>query len=241
MNMLLRLCHPGQTSFAVSVPDVPTHDFHLPTSSLLADHLLHLIHYNVFRGLHQNKCILNELAVNIFLESGEAVPVKSDEAFCRFFAIKPVRETLPDHLEPTKLQRTRIHATWINFLPFSQLRDNLIRWQDRFDHWELAKDVLGIEYVGRQWFRERKSNKDLPPPKWRLLLLPEDDDEITAYRHGLIIWGEPYRKEDWEATPGFLRKWMWAVDGCEDLIASTNYWRIRRGEEPLYLEDISET
>jgi hypothetical protein len=60
-----------------------------------------------------------------------------------------------------------------------------------------------------------------------------DDDEITATRNGLIIWGEPYRAESWEATPGFLRKWAWAVVGCEELIASTNRWRGVRGEGPV--------
>lgn len=237
--MLLHLCRPDQTSFAVSVRDVSIRDFAIPTSCLLADHLLHLIHFNAFRGLNQNKCTLNRLAVNVSLESGEAVPIRSDESFRGFFVMKPICETLPDHLTPTKLQRTRSHATSFNFLPFSQIRDNLIRWQDRFDHWQLVEDILGTDYVERQWFREKKSTKGPPASKRRVSLLPEDDDEMTAHRNGLIIWGEPYRKESWEATPGFLRKWMWAVDGCEDLIASTNHWRIKRGEEPLYLEEIS--
>jgi hypothetical protein len=63
--------------------------------------------------------------------------------------------------------------------------------------------------------------------------IDDDDDNITSTRNGLVIWGEPYRAESWEATPGFLRKWAWAVTGCEELIVSTNRWRGARGEGPV--------
>lgn len=41
--------------------------------------------------------------------------------------------------------------------------------------------------------------------------------------------------KSWEATPGFLAKWTWIVEGCEELVEISNYWRMKRGEEPMRL------
>jgi hypothetical protein len=41
--------------------------------------------------------------------------------------------------------------------------------------------------------------------------------------------------QSWEATPGFFAKWAWAVEGCEELVETSNRWRMKRGEEPLQL------
>lgn len=62
-----------------------------------------------------------------------------------------------------------------------------------------------------------------------------DIDEVTTGRKGLIIWGEPHEMQNWEATPGFLAKWTWAVEGCEELVEISNHWRAKRGEEPIRL------
>jgi hypothetical protein len=58
-------------------------------------------------------------------------------------------------------------------------------------------------------------------------------DDAPVDRRGFILWGEPFHKDSWEVTPGFLRKWSWAVEGCGELIESTNRWRTARGETPL--------
>jgi hypothetical protein len=50
---------------------------------------------------------------------------------------------------------------------------------------------------------------------------------------GLIVWGEPWDPYAWEASPQFLKKWAWVVKGCNSIIESTNYWRLRRGEERI--------
>lgn len=50
---------------------------------------------------------------------------------------------------------------------------------------------------------------------------------------GLIVWGEPWDVYAWEASPAFLRKWGWLVAGCHDLLKSTNYWRMKRGEKRI--------
>ncbi|KAF7555942.1 hypothetical protein G7Z17_g1766 [Cylindrodendrum hubeiense] len=75
-----------------------------------------------------------------------------------------------------------------------------------------------------------------PEPRQPLTLVSGSDaDEVTAGRKGLIVWGEPHEMQSWEATPGFLTKWSWVVEGCEDLVEISNRWRMKRGEEPMRL------
>ncbi|EON65447.1 hypothetical protein W97_04685 [Coniosporium apollinis CBS 100218] len=52
-------------------------------------------------------------------------------------------------------------------------------------------------------------------------------------RTGLIVWSEPWDPSGWEATEAFLKTWGWTIRGCREISYSTNYWRARRGEEPL--------
>ncbi|KAE8372160.1 hypothetical protein BDV26DRAFT_298110 [Aspergillus bertholletiae] len=49
----------------------------------------------------------------------------------------------------------------------------------------------------------------------------------------LLVWGEPSDPKNWEVTEGFARKWGWLLRGCSELLVSTNFWRMRRGERPL--------
>ncbi|KAJ5093781.1 hypothetical protein N7456_009642 [Penicillium angulare] len=69
----------------------------------------------------------------------------------------------------------------------------------------------------------------------RVITADEDDvdDGLTAGRQGFIVWGEPHDLNSWEVTPGFLKKWAWTMQGCDELISSTNHWRGIRGEAPL--------
>ncbi|KAL3447425.1 hypothetical protein BJX65DRAFT_277389 [Aspergillus insuetus] len=156
---------------------------------------------------------------------------------------------LPQTLIPTEPQMQTVHATWINSLPFPRMRENLIRFEAHFNHAEFLDDLVGNLVDTRRFFRgpDVPHDQDTHPLVSGLHKVSEirtgvgdpvdidddDDDEITSTRNGLIIWGEPYRIESWEATPGFLRKWAWAVAGCEELIASTNRWRGVRGEGPV--------
>lgn len=54
---------------------------------------------------------------------------------------------------------------------------------------------------------------------------------------GLIIWSEPYDPYGYEVTEDFAKKWGWLLSGCQEILESTNYWRGRRGEEPLFVID----
>lgn len=117
--------------------------------------------------------------------------------------------------------------------PFPSLRDNLIRQEAYFDHGDLCKDLFG-EMVNDNLPIKRDTVESSSAPG-TLISEDGDDDAITANRNGLIVWGEPYEKDSWELTPGFIRKWTWALEGCEELIEISNRWRRFRGEEPIKL------
>ncbi|KAL5324868.1 hypothetical protein ACEPPN_005987 [Leptodophora sp. 'Broadleaf-Isolate-01'] len=87
-----------------------------------------------------------------------------------------------------------------------------------------------------------------PMPKMRdnLLLAGDSYDEdqlcndlvefgdVTHEQTGLIVWSEPWDSMGWEVSEAFLKKWAWTVRGCEELLHSTNYWRAKRGENPVF-------
>lgn len=86
----------------------------------------------------------------------------------------------------------------------------------------------------------------LPFPRMRENLISAGDawdDELCADmmgffhaptgRDGVIVWGEPWDPRGWEATEEFMEYWAWAIEGCSEIVESTNYWRARRGEKPL--------
>lgn len=58
-------------------------------------------------------------------------------------------------------------------------------------------------------------------------------DQASNGRCGMILWGEPWDPAGWEVTEDFLQRWGWAVSGCRELLAATNYWRRRRGKPVL--------
>lgn len=210
--------------------------------SLSADHLLHLVQYNVFRAFVSNKRTLNVLLTGWTYNmppSPTTCPVSLP--YIDDTNIYPLNPNIPPSLFPTPTQQERLHSFWINLFPFPSLRDNLIRHEGLFDHWELLQDLIG-ELMGATPIQERQGtplaitvsdpNIVSTPP---ISVVGRDEDEITAGRKGLIVWGEPYDMRSWEATPGFLAKWSWAVQGCDDLLVSSNRWRLMRGEEPLCL------
>jgi hypothetical protein len=57
-------------------------------------------------------------------------------------------------------------------------------------------------------------------------------------RTGMIVWGEPWDIAGWEVTESFVKHWGWTIRGCEQLLQATNYWRERRGEDPLQVGKI---
>ncbi|KAM0335680.1 hypothetical protein ACHAQA_000729 [Verticillium albo-atrum] len=203
-------------------------EFKFPLS---LDHLIHLIHFNVLRALITNKntlslCDTLQNSINI---SPVSCPLHEPDSPCwNSPIVRPFNVDMPSALVPTQLQATRVHPLWINVLPFPRVRDNLIKWAACFDHWTFLQDLLG-DHISATPPQRASDNllkrSDAPPPERQAEKAEEevpDVDEITAGRRGLIVWGEPHCMESWEATPGFLAKWGWVVEGCDELLQITN-------------------
>lgn len=52
---------------------------------------------------------------------------------------------------------------------------------------------------------------------------------------GLVIWGESWDPLAYEVSEKVVEKWSWILKDSPELLASTNYWRKKRGEKPLRL------
>ncbi|KAH8893016.1 hypothetical protein GQ53DRAFT_793744 [Thozetella sp. PMI_491] len=223
---------PRESRLTAHLRQSSTFDPPLFSFPLSSDHLLHLIQYNVFRALITNK---------------NAAKVPEDLATCPISGLyrhvtnlQPFRPNIPASLAPTALQQNHYRPIWINAIPFPRIRDNLIRHDDLFDHWDLLYDLIGEFTISTP-----ATCVGGPPPtatasqtQRPFLTLPSgfDADEVTAGRNGLIVWGEPHETQNWEATPGFLAKWAWVVEGCEEeLIKISNRWRMERGEEVIQI------
>jgi hypothetical protein len=198
---------------------------------LLSEHLLHLIHFNVLRGLSYNKKVLRPASFRECTNTASitlrlVLPHIPDEKILTALRF-------PDNLAPTSLQLSHPHSSWIDVFPFPEMRDNLIRYEPYFSHAEFLTDLLGNLISCMDDVRDlpRKRTNPLPGSK---------DYDDAPDRRGLILWGEPYQRESWEVTPGFLRKWWWVVKGCSELIESTNRWRTVRGERPLRMAVLSQ-
>ncbi|OBT42470.1 hypothetical protein VE00_07914 [Pseudogymnoascus sp. WSF 3629] len=51
---------------------------------------------------------------------------------------------------------------------------------------------------------------------------------------GILVWKDPWDPTGWEVTSSFASVWGLAIKDCWDLFRSTNYWRVKRGEKPLF-------
>ncbi|KAF3022393.1 hypothetical protein E8E14_003274 [Neopestalotiopsis sp. 37M] len=57
--------------------------------------------------------------------------------------------------------------------------------------------------------------------------------DVPNEQSGLLVWGEPWDTASWEVSATFVRRWGWAIRGCDELLDSTNRWRMTRGEKPM--------
>ncbi|KAJ5537334.1 hypothetical protein N7513_010520 [Penicillium frequentans] len=183
---------PNSPSAPVSAPIVipsVSVQFYDPNTDPSADQLLHLIQYNAFRGFYKNKILLGRTALS--LRPGRK-PERFDEAFPTFSVVVPRAPdvAVPGNLTPTQSQMSLIHSTWINSLPFPAMRDNLIKWERSFNHAEFAIDVMGYIMDSILFPQpEGSSVTGLKVGNPGVFEELEDDDEVTANRTGLIVWG----------------------------------------------------
>ncbi|KAI8676328.1 hypothetical protein NCS56_00520200 [Fusarium sp. Ph1] len=117
---------------------------------------------------------------------------------------------VPPSLLPTALQRTVPHEGWVDIIPHPVWRDNVLLALGQFDEDALWSDIMGGLFEG----------------------FPESEIE----HRGVIAWSPPWDASGWELSPGFVRKWGWCLRGCEDILAITNQWRLKRDDEPIVYE-----
>ncbi|GFF51497.1 hypothetical protein IFM46972_09310 [Aspergillus udagawae] len=179
------------------------------SGSPVADLRLGVTRLNVMRALHINLEVLGYRPGDITDDAQSVFTVQGPSHL-------PGRNTsevkLPPALKPTAIQRTVPHHPWLDLIPFPYMRDTLILTQDFIDEAQLCRDLSGqgesaVQRSGR---------------------------EVGIGETGILVWKDPWDPSGWEVTETFLRFWGWTIRDCRDLFRSTNAWRSRRGERPLF-------
>lgn len=117
----------------------------------------------------------------------------------------------PD-LIPVALQYRILHDPIIDIIPHPRLRHNMISAiaSTQFDAKALSAELRGSGALIHT-----------PDGMWQ--------------RCGLVVsWSSPHEVQSWEVSVGFMRRWGFLLQGCEDLLTSTNVWRAQRGESMLF-------
>lgn len=67
--------------------------------------------------------------------------------------------------------------------------------------------------------------------------------DVPNEQSGLVVWGEPWDPASWEVSETFAQNWAWTIQGCTELMGSTNRWRSQRGDKPIvtWTADISKS
>ncbi|KAG5659534.1 hypothetical protein KAF25_002093 [Fusarium avenaceum] len=110
----------------------------------------------------------------------------------------------PVWLRPTVLQISVRHHPWIDLIPFPRMRDNILH---EVEAGLLDQKALGIDVLDVQ------DNSCNPAP--------------------LIVWGDAWDPQSWEASVPFLQKWGGLARNCPELLEATNSWRQKRGETKI--------
>jgi hypothetical protein len=222
--------------------NIPDSELSISTTlTFSSDHLIHLIQHNVFRALISNKSLLRTATTFLKGTNPLAFGNKSATRLCGgLTVIRPLPDhNIPDSLYPTLLQMNCVHTSWIDMFPFPKFRDNLIKKGVEFIPEEMRQDLFGDIFPDftAQISRGNESALLSTLPSTPAISGASNDreveipDDYTAERRCLITWGDPWKIESWEVTPGFLKRWGWALEGCDDLIQASNRWRALRSEE----------
>ena len=222
-GQLLPLVTQKQTNPSPKSYRTPPESVNFPLS---ADHLIRLIHQNVFAALMNNKSVLVKTTyLTRHTPQAPSIVIPPSQDYCDGMTLihRIIERPLPQSLQPTALQSTIPHSSWLNMFPWPRFRDNLIVHESIIDAAELLYDLVGdlVNYHG-----PKETDIDIPG-------LIEDDEDMHKGRRGLIVWGEPWDTEGWEVTLGFMKKWSWLLNGCEEVLEVSNRWRAKRNEEPL--------
>ena len=199
---------------------------------LSSDHtLLHVVTNNVFRAIITNWEIINAARVLFpqYISCCENIispilpvlpPAEGPE--------EALTVSIPQSLEPTEIQQLVPHPSWIDLMPFSQLRDTLIiaAAERIVDLDEFTEDLVG------DCFDELACGEvlALETPGQSMNSKPQHKDI------GLVAWANPWEHSAWEITEALAKKWAFLFKDCPEVIASTNQWRSLRGEDPIMIE-----
>ncbi|KAK1961634.1 hypothetical protein LY78DRAFT_617393 [Colletotrichum sublineola] len=104
----------------------------------LANSLLSLVQFNLFRGLMENSKTLG-ITLSMILDDDCVSPYSSNPAYDG----TERAAALPSSLRPTRMQLTAAHHPWLDIFPLPRLRDNLIEAGSALDDDELCLDMLG--------------------------------------------------------------------------------------------------
>lgn len=58
--------------------------------------------------------------------------------------------------------------------------------------------------------------------------------EPASEKLSMLVWGEPWDPWNWEVSEWFVQNWEWIINGCPEILRSSNYWRAKRDLEPLH-------
>ena len=192
-----------------------------PIISMPDDHpvphvyLVTVIQFNTFYGILQNKQMLETMLSWIGARKSEGEPPrtisKADEVpFPGQSTLAPKKSGPFDpsnHLAPSLLQLTVEHQTWIDALPFPNLRDNLIMCSDIFDHYEFVGDGIG-DLIDRTSLPRHKTLASDPfcAGLNGSIVGPRDTGAPAQAGGGLILWGDPSKRESWELSADFVAR-----------------------------------
>jgi len=205
--------------------------------SISQDHrLLHLIGYNVTRGLFMNLSILDVVWIYFpqsFSSCGPApvFPTAPDPEAMWDETMRSMLN-LPRGLAPTTKQLEMAHPRWIDLVPCAQLRNNLI---DIYTLGTVDMDELAEDLVGSV-FDEQTCDAAINVTIEADGSLSQCDYAETRGEFkecGIVAWSDPWEISGWEFQGKVIEKWAFVFQGCYELLASTNRWRIARGEDAL--------
>ncbi|KAH8666885.1 hypothetical protein BX600DRAFT_540100 [Xylariales sp. PMI_506] len=181
------------------------------TFPLSRDHLIPVLQFNVLRAIMTNMSILPYTQTRECEALYAAVPM-----------FQPLPPSVPESLRPTFLQLTRAHPPAVDIIPCPQMRDNIIS--------AMGADGDGDGDGGGGGLDLDELEADATGG------LCDGPSRPCVGETGLLVWTDPWLVDGWEVTPGFARKWGRLLQGCDELLRSSNRWRALRGEDPLVME-----
>ncbi len=201
---------------------------------LTPDHELLVVKaHNVIRAVLTNTEILSFLPFGSIYSMRRSIRKTSiADTLPKYTGSLSILQSLPSSLAPTSLQLQVPHLPWIDIIPAPIFRDNLIKhmWLRPTCCTEIVQDLVGDLFTfgaGVNLPSVAKSGIDVTQDHIASKHAPQE--------LGIISWSTPWDINGWEFSASFVRKWGFLLDGCKDILNSTNRWRSLRGEDELTL------